>query len=177
MQRPIDLEWENQTLRRFRHCCANCGGSDHVAAKFIVPLEVGGQMTESNTTALCRACDMAAEWTRLPEDKAGRRCVTVWLSESMYRLIQNRIELGDARFSSMSSLVRFLIDRFVESPDRFDDLELYQDEGSDVKVNLWISVSMFEAFRATMLELGMTITDGIKALVKMYEVETLAWGN
>jgi hypothetical protein len=59
--------------------------------------------------------------------------------------------------------------KYAQDEDRFDDLELYADVGTDVKINVWVEADCYGIFKASLDRRGMSVTDGIKALVLMYE--------
>lgn len=158
-------DWEKLVLSRHRSTCANCGGSDKVRPRLIVPEENGGKFVLTNGVALCRACDMVSELKSKPDDE--KRPVNIWISSDLHRWLKAFVE--DAGFASISGFVRNLLEVFNDSPDRFEDLDLYQDDGSDVKLNLWLSKPAFDRFKQELDERGMTITDGIKSLMKLHQ--------
>jgi hypothetical protein len=77
--------WETLVADKYKNICANCGGSDRLKAKMIVPAEAGGQTVESNGVLLCRPCDLASEMVYRP-DQPQRRLVNFWVSKKFVRL-------------------------------------------------------------------------------------------
>jgi hypothetical protein len=73
----------------------------------------------------------------------------------------------------MGALIRSLIEMYVENEDRFDDLEQYQDNGSDIKINIWIDIDVYSQFKEKVNARNMTVTDAIKSLVTVFEAQ--AW--
>lgn len=74
-------------------------------------------------------------------------------------------------FNSTGSLVRFLMKKFVTHDDQFDDLNLWQEDGTDMKINVWVDRKIYKSFKKIVNERGMTVTDAFKALIRMYEEE------
>lgn len=164
-------EWEKQIHLRYRNRCGNCGSGERLRAKLIVPVEAGGTLSESNGVLLCRGCEMAAEAVKKNSKTSDQRLVNFWVSRKLFDRIQEGLKDYQA-FNSMGSLVRYLISKYIEDEARFDDLELYQDEGADVKVNVWVERDRYDTFKVLLDKRGMTITDAIKNLIAMYELET-----
>lgn len=158
-----DLVWEQH-----RNQCANCGGSDRLRLKMVVPIEAGGQYVVSNGVILCRTCEIAADSTR-PAGNDSRRPINFWVSQSLYQSLKDHAK--DSAFHSMASLVRYLMSKYVANVTGFDDLEKYQaaaEVGSDVKINVWVERDMYAAFKDLVVERGLTVTDALKALILMY---------
>jgi hypothetical protein len=163
-------DWEKVVLETHRNKCANCGSDSHVRAKMIVPLETGGTLSLSNGTVLCRACDMATD-TRHKEKKGeNRRPIDFWISRKLHSNVTHTIETRNG-FNGMGQLVRFVMSKYVVQTDRFEDLEMFQDEGTDVKINVWVPEDTYGTFKALVNERGMTVTDAVKALLLMYQAE------
>jgi hypothetical protein len=166
---PIQTrEWERAVIAHHKGKCANCGSPDRVKAKMIVPEEVGGKLVLSNGTALCRTCDMRGDAFRNRKNPNAKRPVNLWISRRLYDNIQKSIG-PNASFSSMGAFVRYVISKYVESPDRFDDLENYQDTGTEVKINCWVEGDLYQTFKSRVDDRGSTVTDVVKALVQMFE--------
>jgi hypothetical protein len=155
--------WTRSVLLQTRGRCANCGSDDRVQVKMIVPEDAGGVMVVSNGTAHCRACELAHAVVTQKKKPDADHPVNFWLSRGLYDQVK-----AYNGFSSTSSLVRFLVDRFAAEPSRFDDLPLYQDEGCDVKINAWVPPASYEVFKELVTERGLTVTDALKCLLKMY---------
>jgi len=158
--------WEQKVLERAKDKCSNCGSTHKTRVKMIVPAEVGGQLSFENSSVLCRACEMAADVAGRSATGSAERPVNFWVSRRLYNKIK---ELNG--FSSTGSLVRYLMSKYVTDQSRFDDLAQWQDEGSDLKINIWVDRSIYETFKTTVNAEGMTVTDALKALIRMYEDE------
>jgi len=158
--------FEQVLLERAKDRCSNCGSTHKVKARMIVPLDAGGKFSFDNGTTLCRACEMAAAVVSLSTKGDAKRPVNFWVSHRMYDKVK---KLNG--FNSTGSLVRFLMEKFVEGASQFDDLHLWQEEGTDMKINVWVDKDMYETFKEMVNDRGMTVTDTFKALIRMYEEE------
>ena len=154
--------------------CSNCGATDRLKARKIVPEEAGGREVVSNGMLLCRACELAQEieMTR-PQLASGERTrpINFFVGKGLYDRMKGGLT-KDRGFRSVSALIRYLMGKFVLDPDRFDDLELYQEGGADVKVNVWVDRDIYGNFKALANRNGMTVTDTLKGLIRMYERES-----
>lgn len=159
---PLE-DWETAVKDANRNCCSNCGGVDHLKVKMIVPEEVGGRRVLPNGTLLCWSCDVAADSAIKKADGKAGRPVNLWVSRPMHERVKNY-----NGFTSISSLVRYLISKYIAEEDRFDDLEQYQDSGRDIKLNVWVDSKQYEIFKCLVDKRGVTITDSIKSLLTMY---------
>lgn len=172
---PVDRQeaWTTRVWEALGGKCSNCGSTDRLKVRMIVPEEAGGQRVVSNGTLLCRTCELAREiGTRVPTPASGEhtRPINFFVSLELHGKLKNGLgrEYG---FRSVSALVRFLMSQFVADAKRFDDLALYQDGGSEVKVNVWVGRDMYDTFKAITDRNGMTVTDTLKGLIRMYEAE------
>jgi|WetSurMetagenome_2_1015567.scaffolds.fasta_scaffold19125_3 hypothetical protein len=166
--------WATQVFEACRGRCSNCGSDDRLRVEMIVPETAGGRKLVSNGTLLCRTCTLAREiGERRPYPASGEhtRPINFFVSRGLHNKLGNGLAT-DNGFRSVSSLVRFLMTRFVGDPDRFDDLEMFQDPGSDVKINVWVDRDIYDRFKAIADRMGMTVTDALKGLIKLYEVQT-----
>lgn len=111
---------------------------------------------------------MAAESLGRGGTDSEQRLVNFWVSRRLFDRLQYGLQMYNA-FNSMGSLVRYLIAKYNEDEARFDDLELYQDEGADVKVNVWVERDRYNTFKVLLDKRGSTVTDTIKSLIAMYE--------
>jgi hypothetical protein len=162
--------WEKLVRTSGRERCANCGGTDRLRPRMIVPLEAGGQLVESNGALLCRTCELALESAASTNTSSqAKRPVNFWVSRALYDRLS--VESERTLFRSMAGLTRFLLTKYVEDPERFDDLEQYQDEGADVKVNVWIESSIYERFKQLVDLRGSTVTQTLKALIQLFETD------
>lgn len=166
--------WATLVWEARRGQCANCGSEDRVRAEMIVPEAAGGRKLVSNGILLCRTCAMAREIVeRHPYALSGdlTRPINFFVSASLHEKLRNGLLVASG-CRSVSSLVRYLMTCFVTSPDRFDDLGMFQDPGSDVKVNVWVDRHVYESFKEVANRQGMTVTDALKGLIKLYEVQS-----
>lgn len=163
--------WVTQVFERAQNQCSNCGGTDRLKAKLIVPESAGGQKIASNGFLICRPCEMASEIvsrSASPASGSSTRPINFWMSRGLYGKVTNGLSRRHG-FRSVSSLVRFLMSKYVSDADRFDDVSQYQDEGSDVKVNVWVPRDTYETFKSLVDRNGMTVTSTLKGLIRMYE--------
>ena len=165
--------WVTQTFEHYRHRCSNCGGEDRLKAKLTVPVEAGGQQSVSNAFLICRPCEMASEIVKRsssPASGSTTRPINFWVSRSLHANITNGLS-DKYGFRSVSALVRYLMSKYVTDSDRFDDVAQFQDDGSDVKVNVWVPRDTYETFKSLVDKNGLTVTSALKGLIRMYEVE------
>lgn len=146
--------------------CANCGGGDRVRVRMVVPEEAGGRLEPANGIVLCRTCEMAADTVTL-ENGHAQRLVNFWVSRGLFDRFQEGLRTHQGS-QSMGSLVRYLISKYVQDVDRFDDLDMYQDEGADVKVNVWVEKDRYNVFKTLVERRGRTVTSTLKALIMLY---------
>lgn len=159
--------WEQKILERANDKCSNCGSTHKVRVKPVVPIEVGGKLSAENGTTLCRACEMAADVVASSSAGAAQRPVNFWVSRRLYDKIKSL-----NGFKSTGSLIRFLMSKYVVDAARFDDLGQWQEDGTDVKINVWVDKGVYGTFKTLVNDNGLTVTDALKALVRMYEEET-----
>lgn len=162
----VPKSWESLVRDRYQGICGNCGGDGHLAVKMIVAEESGGQKIPSNGVLLCRACDLASEALLKTDIHNSRRLVNFWISHELYNWMQTK-----TGFESMGALIRYLMLKYIENELRFEDLEQYQDEGSDVKVNIWVDHDKYRSFKELLNARGMTVTKAFKSLLRMYQAE------
>lgn len=161
--------WEEQVRENNRNRCSNCGNTDRLKVRMIVPPEAGGQYVVSNGVVLCRTCEVAADSAKSKKTDA-RRPINFWVPRALYNALQDRAK--DSAFQSMASLVRYLMTKYVEDETRFDDLEQYQEiPGADVKINVWVDGTVYAAFKEKVNARDLTVTDALKALIKMFEAQ------
>jgi hypothetical protein len=163
--------WEREVIEASKDRCGNCGSEGRLRVSMLVPEEAGGRLVVSNGCVLCRPCELAA--AAVARGKAGedsRRALNFWVSRKLYDRIQEGLKHRNG-FTSMGSLVRYLMSQYVSDESRFDDLSQYQDSGADVKVNVWVDTAHYATFKSLLDKRGVTVTSAIKALVIMYELE------
>lgn len=166
-----DETWHTKVWKACRGRCSGCGSRDRLKVYLVVPEEAGGRKTVSNSVLLCRPCEIAKEIARrspTPASGSETRPINFWVSRRLHQGLSNGIR-KDHGFRSIAALVRFLMMKYVQDAGRYDDLEQWQDEGADVKVNVWISREMYQTFKAITDSKGVTVTDTLKGLIKMYE--------
>lgn len=169
-ERDLRVDWAREVVAASQGQCANCGGQNRLRARMIVPVEAGGKFVLSNGVVLCRACSMASD-AYSKEESGEKHPVNLWVSRGFHGMLTNGLQSRNG-FQSMSSLVRYLVHEFVEDEERFDDLEQFQDEGSDVKINLWLDRADYDSFKERVNERGLTVTTAIKGLVLTYDAMT-----
>jgi len=170
IERSAESAWKQAVRIKCRSRCSNCGSTDKLRVRMIVPEEAGGKMIESNGVVLCRVCEMAAG--SIPSGSRGydRRLISFWVSRNLHSRILEAVSAKNG-FRSMGSLIRYLMSQYISDEQRFDDLEQYQDSGSEVKLNVWVDRDRYEDFRSMLQNRGVTVTDGLKSLFRMYDLE------
>ena len=165
--------WEKAIRKNYRELCSNCGFNENLRVRMIVPTAAGGVLSLSNGVLLCRACDLARKVTELNSlPPTGKWPVNFWVSRALHDRIVHQTSAGaPSVFQSISALLRFLMSTFVDDCDFFDDLERYQDTGNEVKVNVWVERSLYEVFQAKAKARGWTVTDTLRALIRLYDIE------
>lgn len=133
----------------------------------VVPSEAGGVLVVSNGVVLCRTCDMARD--SLPSERGEKdgTVVSVWMTQRLRVKVDNNLQPKKS-FRSWSALSRYLISKYVADERRFDDLEQYQDSGSETKVTIRADKEIYSTFSAMLKRRGMTVTDALKGLFLMY---------
>lgn len=165
--------WKREVLRRAKNRCANCGSRDRVKVQMLVPKDAGGEYVASNGFVLCRTCELAkviGSQELVPLSGGHTRPVNFFVSSGLHARLSNGL-VTNFGFKSVSALVRYLIDRYVDDPDRYEDVSLYQDGGSDVKINVWVDRDRYARFKELANGRKMTVTDTLKGLIRMHEVE------
>lgn len=161
------LQWKKQVLERDASTCINCGQTHKVAACFIIPPEAGGRLVVSNGATICRDCRISAEGARvLPVRIEQKTPINFFISKNLHSNIENALEKTE-KFGSLSSLVRRMISSFITEPELYEDLSLWQDDGSDVKINGWVDGNQYEVFKRMCQEKNISYTDAMKALLLM----------
>jgi hypothetical protein len=151
--------------------CFGCGGTDKLRVHVLVPESVGGKNTERSGVLLCRTCAIARDLAALPQGPASgeaTRPINFWISRRLHSRLTNGISRKRG-FRSIASLVRYLMAKYVEDCSRFDDIEQWQDAGAEVKVNVWVPRNVYGAFKTLTQERGLTVTDALRGLIRLYE--------
>lgn len=158
---------EQAALVNAEGCCASCGGDHKLRARQVVPPEAGGRATLENSIVLCRACEMAFDTVSGRRGSTAKRPINFWVSRALYDSIKGMR-------GSMGALVRYLMCKYLEDPDRFDDLSGWEAPGSEVKINVWVAPTVYEAFKNAVNARELTVTVSLKALLLMYRQEAEA---
>jgi len=58
-----------------------------------------------------------------------------------------------------------MITSFITQPELYEDLQSWQDAGSDVKVNGWVDGAQYEVFKGMCQERNLSYTDALKGLL------------
>lgn len=161
--------WRGLVWEAHRGLCAGCGGPENVVVLMIVPEEAGGKLALENGTTICRVCQVAAKAVERASESgsSNRRPINIWVGKELYERVNKSLASGQG-FRSMGSLVRFMMRLVAAEPSRFADLGLYQDHGTDVKINLWVERPVYDEFKSVLGTLDMTVTDAIKGLLLVY---------
>lgn len=158
-------EWKTKVLDRDGGSCVNCSGQDKVAACFVVPVEVGGNLRVSNGVTVCRECRIAAESSRiLPQRIDNKTPINFLISDGLHKTVNQYVHNG-SKFGSVSALMRSMISSFITQPELYEDLQSWQDAGSDVKVNGWVDGVQYDVFKGMCRGKGLSYTDALKGLL------------
>lgn len=158
-------EWKIKVLERDGRSCVNCGSNEKVAACFVVPVEVGGTLRVGNGVTVCRECRIAAESSRvLPQRIDNKTPINFLISDDLHKVVNKYVHNG-SKFGSVSALMRSMISSFITQPELYEDLQSWQDAGSDVKVNGWVDGLQYEVFKGMCRNKGISYTDALKGLL------------
>lgn len=166
-------DWASSVCARAGGRCEGCGNEAQLRAVLIVPLEAGGNLADTNTVVLCRTCELASEMAhrdRTPASGPNTRPINIWVSRGLHARLQNGLSTRYG-FRSVASLVRYLMTKYVMDSHRFEDVAQYQESGSDVKINVWVPRDTYDRFKTLVDKNGLTVTDALKGLIRMYEME------
>lgn len=162
--------WRESVWERCRGQCSNCGSSENLRVKMLVPIAAGGVLIDSNGTLICRTCELAADAIAVGKDTSDTRLINFWMSTALHSRL--RLMVGEGKdFPSLGALIRFMMAQFVRAPEIYQDLELYQDRECDVRVNVWVENRLYTLFRQKASASGDTVTSTIKSLLMAFEVE------
>lgn len=158
-------EWKKAVLERDGSRCINCESARHVAASFVIPPEAGGRIKTANGVSLCRECRIAAEGHRvLPQRIDNKTPINFLVSSRLHEQVEDFVH-NKSNFGNISALIRHMISAFITSPELFDDLDMWQDDGSDVKVNGWVDGVQYECFKRLCYDRGLSFTSVFKSLL------------
>jgi hypothetical protein len=165
--------WFRAVWEHYGGKCGNCGSDQNIAVRMIVPEAAGGKAVLTNGHVICRTCEVAQTAVRKAEEHGiiPKRPICVWVSRKLYDTIQEALQSKNG-FNSMAGLTRYMMKLLVEHPERFSDLENYQDRGSDLKINLWVDAEDYDRFKSVLSDRNLTVTDGIKGLMLLYTTES-----
>ena len=169
------MDWKDKVLEKHNRTCVNCERTDRVAACFVVPPEAGGKLRTANGVVVCRECRIAVEGARaLPQRIENKTPINFLISSRLHSTVHSYVRNG-SRFGNVSSLLRAMICSFITQPELYQDLEQWQDAGSEVKVNGWVDGAQYEIFKVMCKDRGVNYTDVFKSLllvaVQGYEVD------
>lgn len=165
-----EVLFRRKVMEHYRHVCANCGSDEKVSVYLLVPVEAGGQLSLTNGSTLCRVCQAATKAVTRAHDKGkvAKSPVNVWVSRTLYDTLEVCISSGRG-FSSVATLLRYLIESYVEAPNKFEDLDLWQDESEDrVRLGFLVPTALYEEFKTRVVSEGLTVTDAVKGMLKWY---------
>lgn len=158
-------DWKAKVIARDGGECVNCSSGQKVAACFVIPPEVGGHLRVSNGITVCRVCRLAADSTRvLPQRIDNKTPINFLISSTLHRSVHAYVHNG-SKYGSMSALMRAMIANFITQPEQYEDLQSWQDKGSDVKVNGWVDGQQYEVFKGMCRSRGVSYTDALKGLL------------
>lgn len=141
--------------------CDGCGTlRATLQMHFVVPLEDGGALIDSNVVLLCMRCLLRGS------DRRGSRqgelaFVTFWVSQRLSQRVLRLVEKH--RVASINSLINARIRHHMEDPSSLEP-EL-QDVGTDTKLLARVDNEVYSGFKRDIESRGLTVTDAIKALL------------
>lgn len=157
--------WKTAVLTRDSNQCVNCGSDDKVAACFVIPSEVGGNVKLSNGVTVCRDCRISAESSRvLPQRIDNKTPINFLISSNLHSIVNQYVHNG-SNFGSVSALMRSMISSYICEPEIYEDLQSWQDNGSDVKITGWVDGVQYHEFKRLCKNKGISYTDALKALL------------
>lgn len=158
-------DWKQQVLSRDEGACLNCSSKNKVAACFVIPTEVGGHLRLSNGVTICRDCRLRADSARvLPQRIDNKTPVNFLMSKALHASVHEYVRNG-SRYGTVSALMRAMISSFITQSELYEDVQNWQDAGSDVKVNGWVDGAQYEVFKSMCRDRGLTYTDALKGLL------------
>ncbi len=164
IKKPDLSEWKRAILERDGSACVNCERTRNIAVRFIVPFEVGGRIRPSNGVTLCRDCRIQSEGAQvMPQKIDNKTPINFFISRNLHDTVNKYAEVSN--FGNISALIRSMIMAFITSPEQFEDLTLFQDHGSDVKINGWVDGSQYTLFKQLCAYRGVSYTDAFKSLL------------
>lgn len=168
--KPDISEWKKLVLARDSNTCINCEQIDHVAAAFIVPPEAGGRIKLANGVTLCRDCRISTESARaLPIKLDNKTPINFLVSKELHENAETYAK--ESNFGNLSSMIRHMIQAYIQAPETFSDLYLWQDGSkgslSEIKINLWCQSDIYEAFKRICQSNNISFTNAFKGLMLM----------
>jgi Arc/MetJ-type ribon-helix-helix transcriptional regulator len=160
--------WRREVTAARGTICQNCGASGGTAG-FIIPPSCRGVVSVSNAIILCGRCWRLYDVSRAgasQKDAAGRSMMSVYLSEALHRRVLASVG-AEKPFQSLSSLIRYVVSRYVMDEERFEDLPLYQDEGNDILIRTRFDPERFHTFKQLCDRRGMSMSDAVRSMLVM----------
>lgn len=164
----IDTSFEKIVRERYREKCANCGCDEpeRLSVAWIVPIGRGGEKVIDNAVLLCKTCELSKDIDK----KDNKRPFDLFISRSMHERLQELKNIYTA--TGMTAVVRYIVQKFLDNPDKFEDLSLYQDGNiPEVRLHVWIDESKYDEFREALRERGMTVAEAIKGLILKFDTD------
>jgi len=100
----------------------------------------------------------------LPQRIDNKTPINFLISDNLHKVVNKYVHNG-SKFGSVSALMRSMISSFIAQPELYEDLQSWQDEGSDVKVNGWVDGLQYQLFKNMCRAKGISYTDALKALL------------
>lgn len=159
------IAWKKAVLARDANSCVNCLRKTNIAVSYVIPPEAGGELRVSNGVSICRQCRVAAESVKTPASKIDNKTpLNFLISRKLYNQVK---DYCDDKSISISALIRQMISLFIKYPEQFEDLELFQDPGSEIKVNAWCDGDEFSTMKKMCQDKNVTLTNTLKSLLLM----------
>lgn len=157
----LEATWVTEVFQRFNNKCGNCGATERLTVRMIVPLEVGGQEVATNGVLLCRICDIVSGLTPKPGAVSFSRPFNFYVSQSLFEFITERGKVN----RGVADFLRQMIDTYLGDPLRYDDILQYQDSDSAVKINFHLPSEQFDRLRAHAVAMGSNVTEVLRGLL------------
>lgn len=100
----------------------------------------------------------------LPQRIDNKTPINFLISDGLHKTVNKYVHNG-SKFGSVSALMRSMISSFITQPELYEDLQSWQDIGSDVKVNGWVDGLQYQIFKGMCRGKGISYTDALKALL------------
>ncbi len=160
-------EWRRLMLDHVGHECGSCQRKSHIWPSLLVPIECGGRYLVTNGYVLCRDCRVVIDQHKGNPAKIHDKVpINFLISRTLHEQAEEFVRRPGG-VGTLSLLIRNMISMFVDEPNEFEDIQLFQSEGAHVKVNIWCDAQSYDRFRLACMDRGLSFTEVFKALILM----------